>query len=100
MFFSVTKTSTSDLKEGHVLNGQLVAEHKGIVKRCEIYLGDKAYDNTKLIVKLWSKYQIKPVIEIQNQWRDGEKTRVLAGKEDIVYDYSGKLLLSPDEQTP
>lgn len=89
VFFSVTKASASDVKEGHDLIDRLDAEHPDIVKRCEAFLSDKAYDDTKLIVKLWDIHQIKPVIDIRNQWRVEDGTRVLAGKENIVYDYRG-----------
>lgn len=50
---------------------------------------DKAYDDTKLIVKLWDDYRIKSVVDIRNMWKDGDATRLLTGKENIVYNYSG-----------
>lgn len=87
--FVVTKASASDVKEGHALIDRLAKEQPALVGRCEALLADKAYDDTKLIVKLWDEHLIKPVIDIRNQWRDGEETRVLAGKENIVYDYRG-----------
>ena len=87
--FAVTKASASDVKEGHALIDRLAKERPALVARCEALLADKAYDDTKLIVKLWDEHRIKPVIDIRNQWRDGEETRVLAGKENIVYDSRG-----------
>jgi hypothetical protein len=78
--FAVTKASASDVKEGHALIDRLAKERPALVERCEALLADKAYDDTKLIVKLWDEHRIKPVIDIRNQWRDGEETRVLAGK--------------------
>ncbi len=35
------------------------------------------------------EYRIKPVIDIRNLWRNGEETRLVTGKENIVYDYRG-----------
>jgi hypothetical protein len=43
------------------------------VERCEAFLGDKVYDDTKLNIKLWDGHRIKLVIDIRNQWRDGRK---------------------------
>ena len=60
-----------------------------IIERCEVLTADKGYDDTKLIVKLWDEHQIKPVIDIRDMWKDGEKTRLLTGKDNIVYDYKG-----------
>lgn len=87
--FSVTKASASDVKEGHKLVDRMAVQQPEIMSRCEFFIGDKGYDDKKLIVKLWDKHQIKPVIDIRNMWRDGEQTRLLAGRETIVYDYRG-----------
>jgi len=87
--FSVTKTSASDVKEGHKLVDRMAKQQPEIMAGCEFFIGDKGYDDTKLIVKLWDKHQIKPVIDIRNMWRDGEETRLLAGKGTIVYNYKG-----------
>ncbi|MHB1256389.1 MAG: transposase [Dethiobacteraceae bacterium] len=87
--FSVTRASASDIKEGHKLVDRMSEQQPKIMDGCEFFIGDKGYDDTKLIVKLWDKHQIKPVIDIRNSWRDGEETRLLAGKKTIVYDYRG-----------
>ncbi len=52
-------------------------------------MADKGYDDTKLYVKLWDQYRSKPVIDIRHLWRDGEETRLLGSRENIVYDYRG-----------
>lgn len=51
--FAVTKASASDVKEGHALIDRLAKERPARVSRCAVLLADKAYDDTKLIVKLW-----------------------------------------------
>jgi hypothetical protein len=89
MSLTVTRASASDVKEGHRLLNQVASQHPKILDRCEALAMDKAYDDTKLIVKLWDEHQIKPVIDIRNTWRDGEETRLVTGKENIVYDYRG-----------
>jgi len=80
----VTKASASDVIEGHILIDRVAKEHPETVDRCEALAGDKAYDSTKLNVELWDKHRIKPVIDIRNTWQDGEETRLVTDKENIV----------------
>lgn len=87
--FTVTRASASDVQEGHKLLAHLEKRQPEIMERCEVLTADKGYDDTKLIVKLWDEYRIKPVIDIRDMWRDGEDTRLLTGKNNIVYDYKG-----------
>jgi len=87
--FVVTKASASDVKHGHVLVDRLAERHPVLVERCEALVADRGYDDTKLIVRLWDDKKIKPVIDIRNQWRDGEETKLVKGRENIVYDYRG-----------
>lgn len=67
---------------------RLVERHPELVERCEALVADRGYEDMKLSVKLYGK-GIKPVIDIRNQWRDGEETRLVKGRENIVYDYRG-----------
>lgn len=85
----MTKASVSDVREGHNLIDRLAEQQPEIMERCEVLIADKGYDDTKLIEKLWDEHQIKPVVDIRNLWRDGEDTRLLTGKNNIVYDYRG-----------
>lgn len=62
-----------------------------MTKRGQIYFTIYTYDDSKLVTKLWEEYQIKPVIDIRNQWKDREETKQVKGQEDIVYDYKGKV---------
>ncbi|MEW6447928.1 MAG: transposase [Bacillota bacterium] len=59
--------------------------------RCKYFLGDRGYDDGKLIEKLWKEDGVKPVIDIRNCWRDGEETRLVDGQENIVYDFQGQV---------
>lgn len=36
-------------------------------------------------------YRIKPVIDIRNTWKDEDKTRLLADKKNVVYNYKGNV---------
>lgn len=60
-----------------------------LLETAETLAADRGYDDTKLAVKLWDEHQIKPVIDIRNMWRNPDKTRLLEGKGNVVYDYKG-----------
>jgi hypothetical protein len=89
--FKVTKASASEVKEAPKLLEKLKEKAPGTFERMEYLIADKAYDSTELIIKLWEEYQIKPVIDIRNQWKDGEETKLITGQENVVYDYKGKV---------
>ena len=69
--YKVTKASASDAKEGHALLEQMEKRQPEILRTAETLAADKGYDGTKLIKKCWGQYQIKPVIDIRNMWKDG-----------------------------
>lgn len=89
VMFSVTKASELDINEAHQMFMQMEKKQPDVLEASETMTADKAYDDTKFITILWDQYNIKPVINIRNMWRDKDKTRVLEGKENVVYDYKG-----------
>ena len=89
--YSVTKASESDINEAHRMVDKLGEERPYILEKCETLEADRGYDDTKFIEKLWDKYEIKPVIDIRNMWKDPDKTRQLEGYENVVYDYKGNV---------
>ncbi len=62
-----------------------------LLERCDHALFDKGYDSTKNICFLWDQYRVKPIIDIKNMWKDGEKTKQLSRKniQNVTYDYKG-----------
>ena len=54
-------------------------------------MADRGYDDSKLHRLLWDGHRIKSVIDIRNLWKDGEKTRLLTGQENVVYDDRGEV---------
>jgi hypothetical protein len=60
-----------------------------ISSRAEYLNADRGYDDTKIIVESWDSLGIKPIIDIRNCWKDGEKTRGVDGLANVVYDYKG-----------
>jgi hypothetical protein len=91
VMYSVTKASEPDINEGHRLLEQMEAKQPEILETAEILTGDKGYDDTKLVTKCWDEHQIKPVIDIRNMWKDTDQTRLLEGRENVVYDYQGNV---------
>ncbi|KXG43945.1 transposase [Tepidibacillus decaturensis] len=89
VLFSLTKASEPDINEAHRLMKRMEEEQPALLETAETMAADKGYDDTKLITRCWDEYQIKPVIDIRNMWRDEDKTRLLEGKENVVYDYKG-----------
>lgn len=89
--FKVTKASASDITEGHALLEQMQERQPEILQTAATLAADRGYDDTKLIVKCWDEHNIKPVIDIRNLWKDPDSTRVLEGKDNVVYDYRGTI---------
>ena len=89
--YKITKASASDTRGGHALLEQMEEKQPEILRITETWTGDKGYDDTKLIEKCWDQYQIKPVIDIRNMWRDGEETRLLSGRTNVTYNYKGNV---------
>ena len=73
--YRVTKASVAEMPVAHELFKKVKDGHPEIIERCEYGIGDRGYDDGKLIEKLWDEYGIKPVIDIRNMWKDGEVTR-------------------------
>lgn len=89
--YEVTKASNSESKEMKKLLEKLKILNPEIIDRSEYCCLDKGYDNEALIKQLWDDYRIKPIIDIRNMWKDKDKTRVLPGSKNIVYDYRGNI---------
>lgn len=87
--FSMTKASEPDLNEGHRLLEQMEERQPEILKQAEVLIADRGYDDTKFIMTCWDEHGIKPVIDIRNMWKDGERTRMLCGLEHVTHDYKG-----------
>lgn len=87
--FRVTKASTADITEGHRLVEQMKETTPSLIDTAETMAADKGYDDTQFITTLWDEHTIKPVIDIRNMWKDEDRTRLLEGRENVIYDYEG-----------
>lgn len=89
--YRVTKASRADIKEMLPMVEKVKEQHFG--KNIKTLAGDKAYDSGPDNEALYDNHGIKPVIDIRNQWKDGEETRLLNPDktDNIVYDYRGRV---------
>ena len=87
--FTVTRASASEAPQAHSLLDKVEKTHPEILPRSKHFMADRGYDDGKLITRLWDDYTVKPVIDIRNMWQDGEETKLVAGLENVVYDYCG-----------
>lgn len=89
--YCVTKASVPDINAAHELVDAVEENQADILEEAEVLSGDKGYDDTKLHKRLWDDYEIKPVIDVRNMWKDGETTRVLEGFDNVVHNYKGNV---------
>lgn len=89
--FKVTPASNAETPAAHELIDEIKETHPWMLEDCKYFLGDRGYDDGKLIKKLWDDHEIKAVIDIRNMWKDGEDTKLVEGEENIVYDYCGNV---------
>lgn len=86
--YRVTKASASDITTGKEIIDDLALRRRYLLENARFLLGDKAYDDTELICKLWDDHDIKPVTDIRDQWKiDG--ARLVHGQSNVSHDYKG-----------
>ena len=89
--FNVTKASLGEAPQAHMLLDNMEEKHPDILGKCKYFSADRGYDGKKLICRLWDDYRVKPIIDIRNMWKDKDETRLLEGRENVVYDYCGNV---------
>lgn len=87
--FTVTAASTSEMPVAHMLLKELAEDQEELIDRAEYLLADRGYDDGKLISRLWQQWQIKPIIDIRNTWKDPDETKVSQANGQVVYDWKG-----------
>lgn len=86
--YRVTKASASDLTTAKAMLKDLASNRPLVLENGEYLLGDKAYDDTELIKLLWDDHEVKPVLDIRDQWKiDG--ARLVHGQHNVSHDYKG-----------
>ena len=82
--YTVTKASKGEREQ---LINQLNRLDQNKIEKIKTLSADKGYDGEELIKKI-KGYGIKPIIDIRNKWKDGEKNRQYKDT-NIVYTYNG-----------
>lgn len=90
--YTVTKASLSE-RDQLIKHLEMLPED--LINNMETLSADKGYDGKKIIEKI-KDYGIKPVIDIKNSWKDGEKTRQYKNT-NIIYTYDGKVSYVKDD---
>ena len=86
--YKVTKASASDIPIGRDMIADLDLNRPQVLENARFFLGDKGYDDTKILTTLWDQHQIKSVIDIRDTWKiDG--TRLVHGQTNVSHDYKG-----------
>ncbi len=86
--FKVTRASAADISVGRDMIHDLASNRPWVLENAELLLGDKGYDDTKLITTLWNEYNIKPVIDIRDTWKVSG-ARLVHGQSNVSHDYKG-----------
>ena len=87
--YELTPASHAEITQAHHLLGDLRTRRPQILDICQFFSADRGYDDTRLLARLWDGHRIKPIIDIIDYWKSGEKTRLFEGRDNIVYDYRG-----------
>ena len=88
--YQVTKASVGEQPIMRQMIENLNHTHPELILRCENLMLDKGYDAKETIVLLWDKYQIRPIIDIRNMWKEKE-TKLLTTRriKNVTYDFKG-----------
>lgn len=86
--YKVTKATRADIEEMLPIVEEAKQKH---FQSIESLAGDKAYDSGPHHEALYDKHGIKPVIDIRDNWKDGEETKLLNPEktDNVVYNYKG-----------
>jgi hypothetical protein len=76
--YEVNRASRAEAPKMHMLYNKVEEQHKELLERCEYGFGDRGYDDGKLYRRLWGNYEINPVIDIKNNWKDGEEIKQIS----------------------
>lgn len=91
--YKVTRASASDSAELLPLVSDCAKRHPEVIKRANELCADKGYDSEDNNRILYDDYEIKPVIDIRNMWKDRDETHPLYSNkvDNIIYNYCGRV---------
>lgn len=89
--YGVTRASQAEQPQAHRLLDDLVERHPAVLDGCEALVGDKGYDQTALLIRLWDRHEIRPVIPVRSDWSKEEPTRRVSRLRHVVYNQQGEV---------
>jgi hypothetical protein len=69
----------------------LEERHPQVLQQAKALMGDKAYDDVKVLDKLWECHGIAPIIPRRKDWKEEPTRPLLPGADNITYDCQGRL---------
>ncbi len=81
----------SEVKIAPVLIESTRRSHPELIEGTEYLAEDRGLDSSSFVCTLWDDYNIKPIIDIRNMWKDPDETKTLPGYDNIVYNYKGDI---------
>jgi hypothetical protein len=85
--FRLTTASVAEQPVALAMLDELAERAPMVAARAKHLCADKGYDDGKIIVKAHDELGIAPIIDIRNLWKDGEKTKMVKGSTNVVYDH-------------
>jgi hypothetical protein len=82
--FHVTQASRSEQKELPIMIDELAEETPDIMHRCADFSADRGLDCEKTKADLWDLYQIKPLIDTREMWREEKQAADYDPKKPIT----------------
>jgi hypothetical protein len=68
--FHLTPAAHSEVTELDTMLDELFEETPALAERCRDFSADRGLDSGKIKGKLWDEYQIRPLIDIRELWRE------------------------------
>ena len=68
--YRVTSASGSEVKQLEAMVDEVFERSPGLAERCRDFSADRGLDSGALKAKLWHRYQVRPLIEPRELWRE------------------------------
>jgi hypothetical protein len=89
--YEVTRASSPDNRAALRMLDDLEERHPQVLQQAEALMADKAYDDVKVLDKLWEYHGIAPIIPRREDWKQEPTRPLLPGADNITYDCQGQL---------
>ena len=62
-----------------------------VLEAFHFFNADRAYDDTRFLVRFIDDHGIRPIIDITDHWKSEEETRLFKSRDNTVYDYRNRV---------